>query len=244
MSDAEGLFHFCGLGQRSYTLNVNLLGYQKQSLTVRPAQTDTLLLIYMESSTGNLGTAVVSVTKKRNTEVAAVAQQQQSLVVQSGIAGAQIRRTQDKDAGEVIRRVPGISIIDQKFVMVRGLSQRYNNVWINGAAVPSSEPDSRAFSFDIIPSSQIDNLQIVKSPAPEYPADFSGGFILLDTKEVPGVNTTTLSFSAAANDQTHWRTAHFGRGGGLSWASRAPTADFPEASRGRCRPWETASSTP
>ena len=217
VSDAEGLFHFSGLGQRNYTLNVNLLGYQKQSLTVRPAQTDTLLLIYMESSTGNLGTAVVSVTKKRNTEVAAVAQQQQSLVVQSGIAGAQIRRTQDKDAGEVIRRVPGISIIDQKFVMVRGLSQRYNNVWINGAAVPSSEPDSRAFSFDIIPSSQIDNLQIVKSPAPEYPADFSGGFILLDTKEVPGVNTTTLSFSAAANDQTHWRTAHFGRGGGLSW---------------------------
>ena len=104
VSDAEGLFHFCGLGQRSYTLNVNLLGYQKQSLTVRPAQTDTLLLIYMESSTGDLGTAVVSVTKKRNTEVAAVAQQQQSLVVQSGIAGAQIRRTQDKDAGEGIRR--------------------------------------------------------------------------------------------------------------------------------------------
>ena len=50
--------------------------------------------------------------------------------------------------GEVIRRVPGVSLIEDKFVMVRGLSQRYNNVWINGGAVPSSEADSRAFSFE------------------------------------------------------------------------------------------------
>ena len=50
--------------------------------------------------------------------------------------------------GEVIRRVPGVSLIEDKFVMVRGLSQRYNNVWINGGSVPSSEADSRAFSFE------------------------------------------------------------------------------------------------
>ena len=124
----------------------------------------------MESATDELGTAVVTATRQKSTETAAVTIQQHSMVVQSGIAGQQIRRTQDKDAGEVIRRVPGISLIDQKFVMVRGLSQRYNNVWINGSSVPSSEPDTRAFSFDIIPSSQIDNLQILRSLAPEYPA--------------------------------------------------------------------------
>lgn len=49
-----------------------------------------------------------------------------------------------------------------RFLPVTPLSQRYNNVWMNGGAVPSSEADSRAFSFDIIPSSQIDNLTIVK----------------------------------------------------------------------------------
>ena len=54
----------------------------------------------------------------------------------------------DRQTGEVIRRVPGVSLIEDKFVMVRGLSQRYNNVWINGGAVPSSEADSRAFSFE------------------------------------------------------------------------------------------------
>ncbi len=50
----------------------------------------------------------------------------------------------------MIRRVSGISIIEEKFVMVRGLSQRYNNVWINNSAVPSSEADARAFSFRYI----------------------------------------------------------------------------------------------
>ena len=51
--------------------------------------------------------------------------------MQTGVSAQQITKTQDKDASEVIRHVPGISIIEEKFVMVRGLSQRYNNVWIN-----------------------------------------------------------------------------------------------------------------
>ena len=58
--------------------------------------------------------------------------------MQTGVSAQQITKTQDKDASEVIRRVSGISIIEEKFVMVRGLSQRYNNVWINNSAVPSS----------------------------------------------------------------------------------------------------------
>ena len=107
--------------------------------------------------------------------------------------------------GEVIRRVPGVSLIEDKFVMVRGLSQRYNNVWINGGAVPSSEADSRAFSFDIIPSSQIDNLVIVKSPSAEYPSDFTGGFIQINTKDIPSQNTFSVSVGGNWNDATDFK---------------------------------------
>lgn len=80
-----------------------------------------------------------------------------------------------------------------RFPPVTPLSQRYNNVWMNGGAVPSSEADSRAFSFDIIPSSQIDNLTIVKSPTAEYPADYSGGFIIVNTKEIPAENSFNIA---------------------------------------------------
>ena len=70
-------------------------------------------------------------------------------------------------------------------VIVRGLSQRYNNTWLNGLSVPSTETDSRAFSFDMIPSSQIDNLIVYKSPSPELPGDFAGGFVKIVTKGMP-----------------------------------------------------------
>lgn len=212
-TDTEGRFSFTGLGLRNYTLTATYLGYRRASLTVNPARTDTVIVIRMTEDENILGTATVTAKARRNTENALIAVQKNSLVVQSGISAQQISKSQDKDASEVIRRVPGISIIDQKFVMVRGLSQRYNNVWINGAAVPSSEADSRAFSFDIIPSSQVDNLQIVKSPAPQYPADFTGGFILIDTKEVPGENSARVQLSYSANDETHFRDFQAGRGG-------------------------------
>jgi hypothetical protein len=68
---------------------------------------------------------------------------------------------------------------------VRGLSQRYNAVWLNNTGTPSSEADVKAFSFDVIPASMIDNMIIVKSPAPELPADFSGGFVKIATVNLP-----------------------------------------------------------
>lgn len=217
VSNADGMFSIAPLGQRNYTLTASYLGYHKLQITVNPVRQDTLLILRMEELESNLGAAIVTVQAKRNTEVAQVAAEKNSLVVQSGISAQQISKSQDKDASEVMRRVPGISIIDQKFVMVRGLSQRYNNVWINGAAVPSSEADSRAFSFDIIPSSQVDNMQIVKSPAPQYPADFTGGFIMIDTKEVPNENSARISVGASVNDQSHFRTF---------WAPKGGSTDF------------------
>ncbi len=86
----------------------------------------------MEADAQTLSDVTVVAQMKRNTDVAMMTDQRRSLVVQSGVSAQQISKTQDKDASEVIKRVPGVSIIDEKFVMVRGLSQRYNNVWING----------------------------------------------------------------------------------------------------------------
>ncbi len=212
VTDAEGGFTIQGLGQRTYTLTAAYLGYHKVSLSVNPSRIDTVFVVRMDELEESLGVATVTAKARHNTESAIVTVQRQSLVVQNGVSSQQISKTQDKDASEVIRRVPGISIIDDKFVMVRGLSQRYNNVWINGAAVPSSEADSRAFSFDIIPSSQVDNMQIVKSPAPQYPADFSGGFILIDTKDVPSRNGARITLGTSVNDRTHFRSFLYGKG--------------------------------
>lgn len=203
----------------TYTLTVRYIGYKpivREDVKVADVG-ETVIDFLMESDERTLGEVSVTAVARRNTETAQVQEQKRSLVVQTGVSAQQIARTQDKDASEVIRRVPGVSIIDEKFVMVRGLSQRYNNVWLNGGAVPSSEADSRAFSFDILPSSQLDNMVIIKSPTPEYPADFTGGFILVNTKQLPEDNGLNISVGLGANDRTHFRSFTASRGSGMDW---------------------------
>ncbi len=190
------------------------IGYADTTLVadVRPGE-ETALDIALSADTTSLSELVVTTIARKDTEIAIIEDERRSLVVQTGVSAQQIARTQDKDASEVIRRIPGISIIDDKFVMVRGLSQRYNNVWLNGGAVPSSEADSRAFSFDIIPSSQLDNIVIVKSPAPEYPADFTGGFVMLKTR-YQGGSGLNISAGTSVNGMTHFRDFKYYKGGG------------------------------
>ena len=152
-----------------------------------------------------LGELTVTAVRRADTEAATIQAAKRSANVVNNVSAQEIKRTQDSNAGEVIRRIPGVSLIDDKFVMVRGLQQRYNNVWINGGAVPSSEADSRAFSFDMIPSGQIDNLMIVKTPAAEYPADYTGGFIMVNTKEIPISNSLHIAVGAGWNSQSALR---------------------------------------
>lgn len=153
-----------------------------------------------------LGGVTVTAVRRTDTEAATLQEAKRSANVVNNVSAQEIKRTQDTNAGEVIRRIPGVSLIDDKFIMVRGLQQRYNNVWINGGAVPSSEADSRAFSFDMIPSGQIDNLTIVKTPTAEYPADYTGGFIHINTKEIPISNSFHISIGAGWNSQSAFRT--------------------------------------
>lgn len=216
ITDLDGNFELAGLRNGTYKLMVSYVSYKTLTLEVS-VNGMSEINITLAPDNQQLGEVVVVAEAKKNTENALITRQRTSLVMQTGVSAQQITKTQDKEASEVIRRVPGISIIEEKFVMVRGLSQRYNNVWINNSAVPSSEADARAFSFDIIPSSQLDNMLVVKSPAPEYPADFSGGFILVNTKDVPNSNLFNISVGGSMNDQTHFKNFQYNKGSGTDF---------------------------
>ncbi len=214
-TDTDGRY-ILNLREGNYSFTVSYIGYADTTLTVNiPSLEKEAVVDFMLSPDAtSLSEVTVTAVTRKDTEASMIEDERQSDVVQTGVSAQQIAKTQDKDASEVIRRVPGISIIDDKFVMVRGLSQRYNNVWLNGSAVPSSEADSRAFSFDIIPSSQLDNIVIVKSPAPEYPSDFTGGFVLVKTKYQPTHSGLDISLGASFNDMTHFRDFKYYKGGG------------------------------
>ena len=218
-TDPDGRFLISGIHPGKYTLKISCISYA--SVIIEGVEVvnnrETELRVELEEEAIAMEAVTVKAVRRMNSESAMIYAVKTAPLVMNAVSSQIISRTQDKDASEVIRRIPGVSIIDGKFVMVRGLAQRYNNVWINHSAVPGSEADSRAFSFDIIPSSQLDNLQIVKSPAPEYPADFTGGFILVNTKDIPDRNSFYVSVGAGINDNTHFKSLYESKRSATDW---------------------------
>jgi len=218
VADIDGRFTISGLDEgKTYNIKVEYVSYKTVTTAVTAVNEAKEVTIKMRPDDKTLGEVTVTGVARHNTEAAMVQLAKESSVIVSNVSAQEIAKTQDGNAGEVIRRVPGVSLIDEKFVMVRGLSQRYNNVWINGGAVPSSEADSRAFSFDLIPSSQIDNIQIVKTPAPEYPADYTGGFITIETKDIPAQNTAEISVGGNWNDNSAFTDFTYAKGSGTDF---------------------------
>lgn len=217
ITNIDGNFQIDGMKKdKTYTLYINYVGYKTQKIDGVQAK-DADQVIALQPDEQQLKEVTVTAVERRNTDAAMIQVAKKSPVIVSNVSAQEISRTQDTNAGEVIRRVPGVSLIDDKFVMVRGLSQRYNNVWVNGGAVPSSEADSRAFSFDIIPSSQIDNLTIVKSPTAEYPADYSGGFIIVNTKEIPAENSFNIAVGGNWNTSSAFKDFSYSKGSGTDF---------------------------
>jgi len=126
---------------------------------------------------------VTSVTKKDN-NAAVLNIIRNSSVVSDGISIEFIKKTPDRTVGDVLKRINGVTIQNDKFVLVRGLADRYNLALLNKTLLPSTEPDRRAFSFDIIPAGLIDNIIIAKSAAANLPGDFAGGIVQITTKDV------------------------------------------------------------
>lgn len=234
ITDIEGHFAFLNLKAGEYNLKITYVSYSPlliERVKVENGKT-TAVKAEMTGSLVSLGDVSVTAIRHTNTESYMITEIKASPFVSIGISAQQISKTLDKDASEVVKRVPGITIQNDRFLIVRGLSQRYNNVWLNNAATPSSEADVKAFSFDVIPSSAIENIIIFKSPAAELPADFSGGFVKITTKNMPDKNSIFLSYNTGYSQGTTFNTFYKYKGSSTDWlgfdnGSRALPVDMP-----------------
>ncbi|MFZ4455350.1 MAG: TonB-dependent receptor domain-containing protein [Bacteroidales bacterium] len=217
VTDMDGKFSIQNVASGTYNLLVQFISYEKQLIKVRVPQGNDSLIIKLKPAAIQMKDVVVTATRKTDTELSMLNRTRIMTSVANGITAQQIARSQDKDASEVIRRIPGVSIRDGKFVIVRGLTERYNSVWLNGSSTPSSESDVRAFSFDVIPSGQIDNILIYKSPAPELPADFAGAMINIKTKSLIDKNSISFSYSYGFHQGTTGKDFFTYKGGKTDW---------------------------
>jgi hypothetical protein len=151
ITDFDGNFKIERLNPGIYNIVVSFVSYDSQILKVDLKSSNTQnLKIELKSATLDIGEVNIVAQRRDNTEVALLSSLKTQPLIVSGISAQQISKSQDKDAAEVIRRVPGITITNGKFVIVRGLMERYNSVMLNNATAPSFEADKRAFSFDAI----------------------------------------------------------------------------------------------
>ena len=218
-ADIEGKFYVSLEAGKKYTLTISNTGYQTKSIAevdVTANQENYLEIVLMDNA--NLeGVILKSTSRKQENTTALISFQRNNTALSSGLAADFIRRTPDRNTGEVLKRVSGASIQDGKFVVVRGLSDRYNSAVINNAQLPSTEPDKKAFSFDVIPSSLVDNIIINKTATPELPGEFAGGLIQINTKDVPTRDLLTISIGLGFNTQSVFKDFTSNERNGNDW---------------------------
>lgn len=217
-ADVEGRFSLELKAGQKYIITVSSAGYNTkvvEDVTVS-ADGDNTMTVVLENKT--LTEVVVRSSVRRESTSALINFQRNNTAVSSGLAADFIQRTPDKNTGEVLKRVSGTSIQDNRFVVVRGLGDRYNIAYINGAQLPSSEPDKKAFSFDVIPANVVDNIVINKTATPDLTGEFAGGLIQVTTKDVPVRNFLNVGFSLGYNTVSTFNDFYSNERGNWNWA--------------------------
>jgi TonB-dependent receptor len=207
-TDVDGRYLINGLPTGKYTLEVSYVGYTTKRITeveIVEGVVTPLNVILAQSSANNLKEIVITSRASQETVNTLYANQKANLSISSGISAELIRRSPDKNTSEVLKRVSGASIQDNKFIIVRGLSDRYNSAMLNNAVLPNTEVDKKAFSFDILPSNLIDAIVVNKTASADIPGDFSGGVVQITTKDFPDSKFLNFSIGTAYNTQSAFK---------------------------------------
>lgn len=200
-TDVDGKYSLTGLANGKYTLLFQYIGYNGKEISEVDvtAGKNTIFDVILEEAGQKLKEVVIQGSFKKESVNALYAQQKNSAIISDGISSESIKRSPDRNTSDVLKRVSGATIQDNKFVVIRGLSDRYNTALLDHAELPSTEPNRKAFSFDIVPSSLVDNLVINKTASPDLPGNFTGGAIQIITKDVPDNDFISVSIGAGYN---------------------------------------------
>ena len=136
---------------------------------------------------------VVVIGRYKSAATDVVSERVESAVPMDFLDAESISRLGDSDVAAALRRVPGLTLVDDKFIYVRGLGERYSSTQLNGAVVPSPDLTRNVLPLDIFPAEIVDALEVQKGYSPEQPAAFGGGNVNIRTKKIP--ESAVFSFS-------------------------------------------------
>ncbi len=202
VADQNGIFSFNKLDTGLYSIKVSYSGFEEkiiEEIRVKENENTDINISLDSKLSGGVVVTAKRIKAAGETVASLLIAQKNSANVSDGITAESIKRTPDKSSSDVIKRVSGASIQDDRFAIIRGLNDRYNAAFINGAPLPSTESDRKAFAFDIFPSAILDNLVIYKTATPDKTGEFGGGIIEITTKSTSAKRIGIISFGQGYN---------------------------------------------
>lgn len=193
-ADLDGNYEITDITPGVYNLEFSYIGYKTKILKDIVVTANITTNINVNLNIEGIETEEITIESSPtlSNEQSLLTEQKNSSKIQDGISEQQIKRAPDAAASDVLKRVMGVNVVDNKFVFVRGTSERYNNTTLNGVLVPSTEADRKSFSFDLIPAKLLENIIVSKSFTPDLVGNFSGGLVQLNTKDF--VDRFTVGF--------------------------------------------------
>lgn len=236
-TNVDGYFVITVDAGKKHSIKLTSVGFQTKEITdveVAAGQVNNLY-IFIEKAVKTEDAVVVRASARKETQAALITYQKNTSVVAQVVSAEAIKRSPDKNTGEVLKRVPGASVQQGKYLVIRGLADRYNQAMLNGVLLSSTEPDRKTFSFDIIPSALVDNIIINKAFVPELPGEWAGGLIQVNTKDVPSKNFFNVSIGTGFNTNTIGKDFYTYQGSSTDWlgydnGKRALPAGLPNKS--------------
>lgn len=159
---------------------------------------------------------VVKASRLKGTASAVMEERKNQAFVADILGAEQISRTGDSDAASALRRVTGLTLVDGKFIYVRGLGERYSSTQLNGASVPSPDPTRTVIPLDLFPAPIIESLSVQKSYSPSMPAHFGGGNVDIRLKTIPSDFVFNIAGNVGGNTNNFDDGLSY-NGGGDDW---------------------------
>ena len=238
-SDTKGIFRVKKIPNGVYTLKFTFVGYDAKTIDSVRVQGEGEVVVTLDVILKMTATqsAVVVVDAERiyDNQASILLARQKSSSVSDGISKEEISKLSDSDAGQALKRVTGVTLVDGKYIYVRGVSDRYSNTTLNGATLTTTEPDKKSFAFDMFPAELLENVTVSKSFTPDMPGNFVGGLVQMNTIDFPAAFSVKMTAGVAGND---YITVHSGQfitypGGSSDWLGidggwRSAPANMPD----------------
>lgn len=238
-TDIDGKFNISNVTEGKYNIIFSYISYSKTTLpdiVVKAGETTTLNVALQPESI-IVDSIIVVGEASLEYEAALLNQRKKSLTISDAISREQIKKSPDFTSAEFLQRVPSITLMQGKFIFVRGVSERYSTAQLNNTPLASSEPDKKDFAFDLIPSYLVENTVVEKSYSADNPGDFAGGVVKINTIDFPSKTLFRFSYGTSFIPGSTTKSFSTYEGGskdylGIDDGTRQLPGDFPDNMQG------------